>query len=130
MNDDVKFFFDHAGYSYGPGEAPGTARVQNAEALAACEAWARKHMLYLWQVDPEIDSSDFRDDVPAYPQWVLYGYLNAEFVEALCGIDFGPEGAPDENEPQKRVYEAEMAREILAQADEERDLPGWHEMTR
>lgn len=128
MNADVKFFFDHAPYSYGPGQAPGEARTQNAQGLAACEAWAEKHGVYfVWEIDSEIDSSEFSDDPDVYAMWQLTASINGEWMSGLGGVDFGKDGVPD-SDPYKRVLEAEMAREILSRSDDT-DWPGFAEIT-
>jgi len=110
LTTDEKFFFDHAGYSYGKGETKRQGRERGARALAQAEAKARQGgFSFVWQIDPDTDSSDWSDDEPAWRVWQCC-MLNPEgrIVDSLHGIDFGRDGEPW-GDPYKRIVEAELA---------------------
>lgn len=104
-----RFFQEHAGYIVG-------ARALCAFNLAkASERAASDGMAFRWEVDQEIDSSDFSDETPAWELWTCVAYMDDErgdacCVASLCGIDFGRDGNPW-NDPYRRVVEAELALE-------------------
>lgn len=100
-----RFFHAEAGWATPPG------KVACAMILARAEEWAVvEGVEYEWAEDDCIESSDFRDDVPAYPLWVCVARLG-DAVESLGGIDFGP-GCDPWGEPYKRVVEAELAAQL------------------
>lgn len=120
MNDAVKFFYEHAGYSYGPGETPEQGRVRCAESLAAAEQRAKdRGYTFEWEVDPDIDSSEFSDEGPAWP---LYGCImkdaDGTVRGSLWAIDLGRDaeywsGQRFSDEPYVRVVQAEIASEEI-----------------
>lgn len=112
-----QFFMKHAGYSYGNGETKMQGRIRCARQLAKDEAAARRYgFTYAWDIDPDINSSDFDDTRPPYRLWQCC-MLNPEgrIVGSLHGIDFGPDGTPWAN-PYRRVEEAELAYDVLTNA--------------
>jgi hypothetical protein len=115
----VKFFHEHAGFSHGPDETPEQGRQSYAEALAAAEDWAwREGYTSRWEVDPDIDSSDFSDESPPYALWSCdIGALDepGSGLQSLGGIDLGRDGHPDST-PYARVVQAELALELYREA--------------
>lgn len=115
----IKFFAEHAGISYMPGECIDTARARVAWELACAEAAAREAgARYQWGVDPTCTSADWCDDEPAWRQWqcalVLDDGDGNPIVQAsLGGIDLGPEGEPW-SESYARLIEAQLAQECIA----------------
>jgi hypothetical protein len=115
MNKSETFFYDHAGYSYHPAtETPEQGRIYCATQYAKAEAWARDAGLsFAWFQDPEIDSSDFSDEEPAWPLWECLVYNeDGEVIGALGGVDFGRDGSP-RGDHYRRVVEAELALEAM-----------------
>ena len=115
MNKAEAFFYEHAGYSYKPGEeTPEQGRERGAKALAAAEHFASENgYSFNWLIDPEIDSSDYSDEDPA---WELWGCImrdeQGEVRQSLWAIDFGRDKEPW-GEPYRRVVEAELALEEM-----------------
>ena len=106
------FFYDHAGYSYAPAvQTPEQGRVETAESLARAEAWAADLDVSVdWNIDLDIDSSDFSDDPEPWELWSCFLRHEGETV-SLHGIDFGRDGHPDSN-PYARVIQAELAEQL------------------
>lgn len=107
------FFLDHAGYSYQPAtENEYAGRVRGALALASAEADATDAgASFDWQIDQDIDSSEWCDERPAWQTWqCCIRDAKGELLNSLGGIDFGRDGEPW-SEPYKRVVEAELALE-------------------
>lgn len=121
MNDDTmtmpkgltaaeRFFWREAGYSYTPGkETPEQGRERCARNLAAAEGIAREAgYTFDWETD-SIDSSDWSDERPAWPQYVCLmrdAYGNA--VQSLGGVGFGKDASGPYGD-YRRVVEAELA---------------------
>lgn len=122
-----RFFYDHTGYSYGPGETPAQGKRRGAIALAAAEAWAKANSCYY----------DWSEDLDGYPTHAcvngVWGYwhdpgegdlMRIENCEScvmrdyagtvlgsLCGIwDASPE--------YRRVVQAELASQAQSEADD------------
>lgn len=111
-----QFFLRHAGFSYDPKtETADAGRRRNARDLANAERRASAAgMSFGWSIDPDIDSSEWCDDPPAYDQWVcVCRDAVGDSVASLGGIDFGRDGSPY-SDPYRRVVEAELAREALS----------------
>lgn len=111
-----QFFLSNAGYSVAEGENKRAGQVRCARALAKAEREGRDAGLsFQWEIDPQIDSSNWSDEEPAYEQWVCTCYNAAGLmVASLGGIDFGRDGSPYGN-VYKRVVEAELASEAIPQ---------------
>lgn len=110
-----QFFLRHAGFSYDPKtETADAGRRRNARDLANAERRASAAgMCFGWSIDPDIDSSEWCDDPPAYDQWVcVCRNEHGQVAASLGGIDFGRDGSPY-SDPYRRVWEAELAREAL-----------------
>lgn len=116
-----QFFLKHAGYSFNPQtETPMQGRIRCARALAKAERQARDQgFSYSWSIDPDVDSSDFGDNLDngvLGEPWKLWqcAMYNADgrIVASLHAIDFGRDGSPW-SDPYKRVVEAELAMEGL-----------------
>lgn len=124
MDTAQQFFYDHAGFSYDPkSETKEQGRWNNAVSLALVEQIAHRQGYYAeWYVGPEIDSSEFRDDVEPYALWECAVYQKTDPMDpdgsgevvmaSLGGVDFGPGGEPW-GQPYKRVVEAELFYEAL-----------------
>jgi len=111
----VQFFYDNAGYSYDPKvETQWHGRIRCAKELAAAEELATEAGIdYVWDVDPDINSSEFSDETPAWELWECMALdTDRHLVAALAGIDFGRDGTPWNND-YKRIVEAELALEWL-----------------
>lgn len=111
LSDAARFFFEHAGYAYYPNkETPEQGRTRGALALADAEAWAKAAgYRFEWYRDPDIDSSDFSDESPAWQLWECAMLaMDGEVVQSLGGIDLGRDGKPS-SDPYGRVVEAELA---------------------
>jgi hypothetical protein len=77
-----------------------------------------------WDVDPEVDSSDHRDDKPAYPLYVcsmydLDGPEDGEGLPILASVgacDFGPDHHPGDafSGEYRREIESQLAAEVAA----------------
>lgn len=114
--DAIKFFYDHAGYSYDPTcETPEQGRVRCAEALALAEQKASAAgVSFYWSHDLDIDSSDFISGESAYPLWECVARrLDGTIIASLGGVDFGENGEPW-GEPYRRVVEAELAQDTVS----------------
>lgn len=112
---EQRFFFDRAGWSYGPGETPQAGRMRCAVELAAAESRARQEgCSFQWEIDPDIDSREFSNRRPYYALWqCLMRDASGEVVQSLHGIDFGRDKEPW-GDPYRRVVEAELAAEHFA----------------
>jgi len=115
MKADTRFFYVHAGWSYGPGETPDEGRQRCARELAIAERKARAAGLsFDWEVDPEGTSADWSDERPEWEQYMCTAYdANGDAVAYLGAVDFGRDGSPH-SDPYRRVVEAELASEALA----------------
>lgn len=115
MSKAAQFFFEHAGSSYNPArETPEQGRERCARNLAAAEGIAREAgVSFAWSEDPDVDSSDWRDDCKPYATWECVAYDAAgNACGSLGGIDFGPDGSPY-GDNYRRVVEAELAAECV-----------------
>lgn len=113
----VAFFYANAGYSYNPAtETKRQARTKHAMELANAEDWARSNLSFEWEVDQDVDSSEFSEERPRWSLWVCIARDEAadqvRIAAILCGIDFGRGGEPW-GQPYKRVVEAELALEVM-----------------
>ena len=109
------FFLEHAGYCWNPKiETQLQGRRRCAKSMATDEAAARDGgFYYRWSGDPDINSSEFSDETPAWGLWQCAMYNErGQIVASLHGIDFGRDNEPWGN-PYKRVVEAELASEGL-----------------
>ena len=117
MKTPLKFFYNHAGYSYDPKhETIRQGKTKCARALASAEAAAREGgFCFKWSIDPhstsaEFDNDDFRGSNS--DPWQLWQccMFNSDggTVNSLHGIDFGRDGNPW-SDPYRRVVEAEIA---------------------
>jgi hypothetical protein len=107
-----RFFYQHAGYSIGPGETKRQGRSRGAKVLAAAEKRAQDaDVTFHWEVD-ELDSSEWSDEEPAYQQWCCIARTaDGKIFASLGGIDFGRDKEPW-GDPYRRVVEAELATEL------------------
>lgn len=134
MTQAEQFFFDNAGYSYGPGETPEQGKLRCAQAMAKAELDGREAGLsFQWREDDR-DSSDWSDERPAWKQYVCACYgPDGAVLASLHGIDFGRDGTP-ESSSYRRVVEAELASEALTRippsldAQLEACLPDWESL--
>jgi len=117
MTNDEQFFYDNAGFSWNKEkETEYEGHVRCAISLAEAEKVAKEvGITFEWDVDGDINSSEWRDDVEPYATWncVAQG-PDGEVFTSLCGIDFGPEGSPsgfNSANDYGRVVEAELALE-------------------
>jgi hypothetical protein len=111
----VRFFMEHAGFSYRPGqETEYQGRYRCARALAAAERKARDAgFSWTGEVD-EIDSSEWSDEEPPYRQWLcIMRDAEGKVRGSLGGVDFGRDGEPW-GDSYRRVVEAELAVEHFA----------------
>lgn len=114
LNQDEQFFFDNAGYSYDPKtQTPEQGHIETAQQLAKAELLARiQGYSYSWEIDKDIDSSEFQKGKP-YSLWCVAMYdNNGRVVGAMGGVDFGKKGSPYSNN-YRRVVEAELAYEQI-----------------
>lgn len=114
LTKDQAFFFEHAGYSYDPKtQTPEQGRTQCAIDLAAAEEKARNAgVSFMWEIDPDIDSSFFKGNkhrFDAYALWQVTAYsAEGERLDGMGGVDFGRGGSP-RGDTYRRVCEAEIA---------------------
>ena len=112
---DYKFFYDNAGYSYDPKtQTAEQGKAECARILACAELIAKAIGLqYSWEIDPDIDSSDFDDDPEPWNLWQCLCFdADGHLVASKHGIDFGRFGHPD-SDNYSRVVEAELAAEAV-----------------
>ena len=105
-----RFFWRNAGYGYYPAkETAEQGRERCARNLAAAEGIAREAgYTFDWEQDT-LDSSEWSDESPAWPQYVcLMRDVNGRVVQSLCGIDFGKDASGPYGD-YRRVVEAELA---------------------
>jgi len=116
MNTSPKQFFkDYAGFSYRPGvETKAQGREKYARKLAAAERKARDAgFSFHWEIDQDIDSSEFIDESPAWNTWnCTMRDCQGKVRGSLCGVDFGADGSPW-GSTYRRVVEAELACEVF-----------------
>ncbi len=124
---DERFFYDHAGFSYGNGETISQGKRRCAIALAAAEAWAALNCCHF----------EWEDDADGYPTHACVGGVwgfwhdpgdgnlmrieNCEsctlhddagkVLQSLCGIW-------DADSNYRRVVQAELASEAYSEADD------------
>jgi hypothetical protein len=117
----VAFFFEHAGYGYGPGETPEQGRKRGAVALAKAEQEATaRGWAVEWSEDP--DGWDSLGDIdPETVKEILSAVLKDENGEVLASLG----GIVDPDRAYGRVVEAELALEALSEqgASEARPRP-------
>jgi len=108
LKKHAKFFFKHAGYSYGPGQTPRQGRMEGAMKLAQTEHEAEERG---WSVEWTFDDNPYdMGDAETEPSKVLAAILkdaSGNVIGSLGGI-----GDPDDN--YRRVVEAELALEALS----------------
>lgn len=117
LNTVQKFFYKHAGSSYQPAvETLRQGKERGARKLARAERYASDHgCTFQWSIDPYVNSSEFSDERPAWALWICTMRNSfGDVVESLSGIDFGSDGEPWD-QPYRRVVEAELALEYIAQ---------------
>ena len=118
MNAAERFFYKHAGFGYNPKtESREMGRRRHARQLAKAEAQGRVFE-FAWELDPDLDSSSFTDEEPAWLLWECSMRDGGMLLEYLGGIDFGRYGVPD-NDPYSRVVEAELALAYFGEFKEE-----------
>ena len=110
----LEFFYTHSGYSYDPKtETAQQGRYRCAKAMRDAEQRAlAMGARFDWDIDPDIDSSDFSDDPNPWPLWVCYAWLGDDIAASLGGIDLGRNGEPV-RDPYARVIEAQLACEFV-----------------
>lgn len=111
MTADVKFFYDHAGFSWKPNvETREEGRLRCAQNYAAAEGIGRNAGLsFVWAVDPDVDSRDFSNARPSWQLWECCMYdAKGALVDSMGGVDFGRCGSPHGSD-YRRVVEAELA---------------------
>lgn len=116
MNQDERFFYEHAAFSYNPStQTKEQGRETTARRLAMAEQKARHEgMSFDWCVDTEIDSSDFSDESPPWELWLCLAYdAKGAIVATMGAVDFGRDVFPHSHH-YRRVVEAELALEALS----------------
>lgn len=106
-----QFFYQNAGYSWDPKtESREQGRRRCAKQYAEAEKRATElGFSFEWQVDPDIDSSEWSDDPEPWATWLCIMRDDTGTVRNSCGgVDFGRDGAPW-GSPYRRVMEAELA---------------------
>lgn len=116
--ESVRFYFDHAGYSYTSEATRDTERMEGARRLAeAAEDAHAAGCSFDWDIDPYTDSSEWSDDPEPWEQWCcVMRDSDGTVLASLYGIDFGRDGSPW-SDPYRRVVEAELALEALSRAE-------------
>ncbi len=111
---DEVFFFLHAAYSHAPRESPRTGLIRCARQYANAERIGRNAgYSFQWSIDPENDSSDFSDEMPAWKLWQCVARDGTGAARgSLGGIDFGRDGEPW-GDHYRRCVEAELLLEAL-----------------
>lgn len=108
MNDAERFFYEHAGWGYSPGEeTPEQGRERGAKALAEAEAWAKREGVeFRWDDDFGIDHVAEFDCYDTEPETceVCVAYIDGCVVASLGCID-------DADDNYRRVVMAELADE-------------------
>ncbi len=112
--DRVKFFYEHAGWSYGPGETSDQGKLRCAIHLADVEVWAQgKNLTVQWIEDTDADRSWLEDEPDGDDGRILWGcqitllWDGRADCASLWGIDID---ATDN--PYVRVVEAEMCDQL------------------
>ena len=118
LTPDQFFFYQHAGYSYDPKtETAEQGRLRCAKELAEAEAIGQRlGYVYEWEFDECPDLSWMSDEEREQEHEVLCCRIvdpeNTRYsLASLCGIT-----DPDHN---RRVIEAELASEAIAELDRE-----------
>lgn len=112
---DVKFFYDHAGFSYDPkNETKEQGRQRCAEILALAESKFRniEDAYFEWDFDPVTDSTEFDSKNPPRRLYICKIIPDGP---NLGGIDLDSDAGL--GDPYTRVIEAELAAEYLDQID-------------
>lgn len=108
----VSFFYENAGYCYGPEQTPEQGRSDCADKLARAEQWLSQQCGHEieWTEQPEWDTdrSGIEHSAPLYSCLVTVPGIGAE---SLCGIDLGEN--PSLSDPYTRVVVAELALELM-----------------
>ena len=110
---DFDFFYNNAGYSRDPEETEEEGRTRTANELAKAEKWRNyfsfsDQMRFEWEVDPDIDSSEFEDTDSPRELYICKMFYGDQLETVIGGIDL--KSATD---PYKRVIEAEMVLEKM-----------------
>lgn len=109
----VAFFYEHAGYSYGPGETREQGRKRGARRLADAERWLMEqpgHTIQ-WVQDEDYNPADYDcGDMPEIG-WGCVITVNGH-IESLWSITFNGDGYPSGN-AYARVVVAELALELM-----------------
>lgn len=118
MTVDERFFYENAAYSYHPStESRDAGRRRCAAEMAAAERSAREAGIgFEWQEDV-FDSSEWSDEQPPWKQYVCFAHGADGLTVASIGVvDFGRDGSPWTDARYRRVVEADLAIEALADA--------------
>jgi hypothetical protein len=112
----IAFFIANAGYNHSMNETREQGQLRCATALADAELWALEAgVSFSWDIDPEIDSSDWDSENEPHATWACLAYdAQGTVIGSLGGVDFGPEGNPHAS-TYRRVVEAEIALEAKPQ---------------
>ncbi len=111
---EIEFFYDYAPFSYKPNEeTKEEGHQRTAKELAKAEKWFNffsfsDEMRFEWEVDPDIDSSEFEDTDSPRELYICKMFYGDQLETTIGGIDL--KSATD---PYKRVIEAEMALEKI-----------------
>lgn len=118
LTPDQFFFYQNAGYSYAKTETPQQGRIRCAKALAESEAIGKRlEYVFEWDWDECPDLSWMSEEEREQEHEVLCCRIvdpeNPRYsLASLCGIT-----DPDHN--YRRVIEAELASEAIAELDRE-----------
>lgn len=125
LTADQFFFYQNAGYSYAKTQTPEQGRIRCAKDLAVAETVAQRlGYEFEWEFDECLDLSWMSDDERQRGDEILccriFDPENPRYSPAsLCGIT-----DPDRN--YRRVVEAELAAEAIADVDRQIEIPDAH----
>jgi hypothetical protein len=106
-----QFFYDHAGWSYGPNETSEEGRVRSAREYAAAEQWAKDHDVYfVWELDPMPWDGDVKWTGNVWTCAACADYGMTQEVRVLASLG-GIAMEHNLTDPYRRVVEAELAAE-------------------
>lgn len=125
-----RFFFEHAGYSYGPGETARQGRIRGAKALARAEVWAKTvGLTYEWSDDP--DGADIQKEDGTWERLPAVQVVTSEVAKPACSKcghvnrEWSSLGGITESDDQReranyrRVVEAELAADVRYRINQE-----------
>lgn len=111
MNDNEKFFYDNAGFSYAVNESPDSGHLRTAILLAEAERWAKRNDIEVewrddWNGDHSYLEQDEFDGVAIETCEVCLISRDGKVLASLGCID-------NATSQYRRVVEAELASEVM-----------------